>query len=169
MHLDDAAIHQLRVHSGINEHHRHLHRLLRFGLVAELDAAGDLRFSRTDRGEQAINAVRQLERRLGKEAATQAYRAALGPTSMRLFLRVYGDRRDADREHLQVRYTPEELGRLSVFLPRVIDGMSAIDKLNEADRLVYQDDNHIHMQPVKARGFYKCPCELYRVLNAGTS
>ena len=92
---------------------------------------------------------------MGREAALAIYSAAIGPNSIRLFLRIYGDQKEADWDQLQIRYTPVEIGRLSLFLPRTIEGISAIDKLNEADLLVYKDDNQIHMQPLKARGFYQ--------------
>ena len=88
----------------------------------------------------------------------------MGPNSIRLFLRVYSDATEAARDRLQIRYTPAELGKLSLFLPRVIEGISAIDKLNEADLVVYRDDNHIHVQPVKARSFYQYLRELFDIL-----
>ena len=88
-------------------------------------------------------------------------------TRSRLFLKIYGDSRDADWKQLQIRYTPVEIGRLSLFLPRVIEGVSAIDKLNEADLLAYRDDDHIHMHPKKARSFYQYLRELYSIAIAG--
>jgi hypothetical protein len=48
-------------------------------------------------------------------------------------------------------------------VPRVIEGISAVDKLNEAGLLVYRDDDHIHMQPTQARGFYQYLRELYAI------
>ena len=118
---------------------------------------------RTATGERAINAVREFERRSGKEAAESVYAASLGPNSIRLFLRIYGDRKEADWEQMWIRYTPAEVGRLSLFVPRVIEGISAVDKLNEAGLLVYRDDDHIHMQPTQARGFYQYLRELYAI------
>ena len=56
-----------------------------------------------------------------------------------------------------------EIGQLGLFLPRVIEGVSAINKLNEADLLVYRDDDYIHMQPKKARSFHQYLRELYAV------
>ena len=40
-------------------------------------------------------------------------------------------------------------------MPRTIDGISAIDKLNDADRLTYRDDNHIYVQASRARSWYQ--------------
>ena len=37
----------------------------------------------------------------------------------------------------------------------MIEEISAIDRLNEADLLVYRDDGYVYMQPTKARGFYQ--------------
>jgi len=162
--LDDAAIGRLKVESGVNEYHRHLHRLLGFGLVRKQEIDGAALYIRTAVGEKAVNAVRELERRMGSEIAQAVCSAALGSNSIRLFLRVYGDRREAQWDRLQVTYTPAEIGSLSLFLPRTIEGISAIDKLNEAGLLVYQDDNQIHMQPLRARSFYQYLQGLYRIV-----
>ncbi len=164
--LDEADIERLRVESGVNEYHRHLHRLLGFGLVRKQETDGTGLYIRTALGETAVNAVREFERRMGSQIAQSVCSAALGPNSIRLFLRVYGDRREAQWDRLQVTYTPAEIGSLSLFLPRTIEGISAIDKLNEAGLLVYQDDNQIHMQPLRARSFYQYLHELYRIVAA---
>ena len=161
--IKEADIEQLRIESGVNEHHRHLNRLARFGLTRLEQPDGEQLYVRTSLAERAINAVRELERRLGKDAADTVYSASLGANSIRLFLRIYGDRRQADWEQLRIRYSAIEIGRLSLFLPRVIEGISAIDKLNEAQLLVYLDDDHIHMQPAKARAFYQYLRELYAI------
>ena len=154
--IDETAIEQLRKDSGVNEYHRHLNQLLKYSLVRIQQTHGEPRqYSRTVLGERAVNVVRELERRVGPEAAHLIYSAVLGPNSIRLFLRIYGDQREVDWDQLQITYTPVEIGKLSLFLPRTIEGISAIDKLNEADILVYQDDNQVHMQPLKARGFYQ--------------
>ena len=162
--VDEAAIEQLRAGSRINEHRRHLNRILRFGLAETHEMDGSRQYIRSGLGEKAVNALRGLERRLGQEAAETVYRASLGPNSIRLFLRIYGDRREVDWDRLQIKYSPAEIGRLSLFLPRTIEGISAIDKLNEAELLVYKDDNHIHMDPVKARDFYQYLVKLHEIV-----
>ena len=161
-------IERLRIESGINEYHRHLNRLVGFGLVRLEAVDGEQQYAPTGQAERAINAVREFERRLSKEAAQKVYAASLGFNSIRLFLKIYGDTKEADWEQLRIRYTPVEIGRLSLFLPRVIEGISAIDKLNEADLLVYHDDDHIHMQPKKARSFYQYLRELYGIARGDT-
>ena len=128
--LGEAAIERLRIESGVNEYHRHLNMLLRFGLVQKQETDGNTLYTRTPLGETAVNAVREFERRVGTEDAQAVYSAALGPNSIRLFLRVYGDRREVEWDRLQITYSPVEIGRLCLFLPRTIDGISAIDKLN---------------------------------------
>ncbi len=164
--LDETAIEKLRAESGINEYHRHLNKLLRFGLIRAEEISGSKQYMRTTLGEQAVNALREFERRAGKEATEALYSASLGPNSIRFFLRVYGDKKEANWEHLKIKYTPAEIGRLSLFLPRTIDGLSAVDKLNEADLLVYQDDNYIYMQPTKARSFYQYLQQLYKIVKS---
>ena len=164
--LDESAVEQLKVEAGINEWHRHLNRLLKYELAEARGEEGRQEYMRTPLGERCVNALRELERRVGEEAAKAVYSASLGPNSIRLFLRVYGDDREANWERLQIRYTPGEIGRLSLFLPRVIEGISAIDKLNEAEILVYRDDNYIYLQPVRARSFYQYLQELYGIIGA---
>ena len=162
--LDESAIERLRVESGVKEYHRHLNRQLSFGLAGKQEMDGSRLYIRTALGETAVNAVRQFERRAGPENAQAVYSASLGPNSIRLFLRVYGDRREAQWDRLEIVYTPVDIGRLCLFLPRTIDGISAIDKLNEAGLLVYEDDNQVHMQPSKARGFYQYLKELHGIV-----
>lgn len=164
--VDETVIEQLRVESGTNEYHRHLNRLMRFGLVRVQETDGKKQYIRTTLGEKAIDALREFERRVGEEAAKAVYSASLGPNSIRFFLRIYGDKREANWEHLQIKYTPAEIGKLSLFLPRIIEGVSAFDKLNEAGLLVYQDDNYIYMQPTRARSFYQYIQQLYGIIRA---
>ena len=167
--LGESAIDGLRVEAGINEYHRHLNRLLRLGLVRLQKVDGTRQYVRTELGERAVNALRQFERRAGAETARSVASAGLGTNSIRLFLRIYGDRREADWDHLRITYTPAEIGRLCLFLPRTIEGISAVDKLNEADLLVYKDDNQVHMQPLKARSFYQYLRHLYRITSSNES
>ena len=163
----EAGIEKIQLQSGTNEYHRHLLSLMRFGLVHEEETEGVKLFSRTDLGERAINAVRELERRITDESAQAIYLASLGPNSIRFFLRTYGNTAEASWNHLQIRYSPAEMGRLSLFLPRAIDGVSAIDSLNEADIVVYREDNYVYMHATKARSFYQYLRELYGILKCG--
>ena len=165
--LGEAALGQLRLQSGIHEYNRHLHMLMSFGLVKERECEGGVKYLRTPLAERAINTVRELERRVTDEVAQAIYSASLGPNSIRFFLRIYGDTPEASWGSLKVKYTLAEMGKLSLFLPRVIDGISAVDKLNDAGLVVYQDDNHVHLQAVKARSFYQYLRELYGILKDG--
>ena len=164
--LEEKAIDQLRSQLKVNEYHRHLNWLLGFGMVKPHEIDGSRQYVRTALAERGINVLRELERRISKEAAETIYSASLGPNSIRLFLRIYGDRTEANWEQLQVVYTPAELGKLSLFLLRIIEGISAVDKLNVADLVVYRDDNHIHVQPVKAVSFYQYLRKLYAIVRA---
>ena len=164
--LDETTIEELRAESGIREHHRHLNKLSMFGLIRAQEIDDKKQYVRTHLGEQAVNALRAFERRVGKEAAKTVYSASLGPNSIRFFLRVYGHRKKADWEHLQIKYGPAEIGKLSLFLPRSVEGLSAVDKLNEAELLVYEADNHIYMHSIRARSFYQYLQELLEIVKA---
>ena len=122
------------------------------------------RFVRTERGETALNVLRDLERRIGQEETATVYDAALGVNSIRLFLRIYGQNREPDWEQRQVRYTPVEIGRLSLFLPRSVEGISAIDKLDEAGLLAYTEDAYVVMPAIRARAFYVYLHALYMLV-----
>lgn len=162
--LDETAIERNRVEAGVQEYHRHLHKLVRFGLVAEREADGRKQYIRTDQGERAVNAVRELERGITRQEVQAIDTAALGPNSLRLFLRFYGGKVGVGGDHVEVRYTAAEVGRLSLFLPRIIEGISAVDKLNDAGLVAYRDDGYIYMPAVKARNFYRYLRELWEIV-----
>jgi len=160
-----SDIDTIRSKAGLGESQRHLHKLLEFNLIEELGGCdGLMKYKRTRLGEEAINALRALERELGNEEAEKIYSASLGPNSLRLFLRVYGNKKEIDIEKREVRYTPAEIGRLSLFLPRTVEGIAAIDKLSDAELLVYKEDGHVYFNPKRARGFYKYLSSLNGVL-----
>ncbi len=160
--LTEGAIEELRVRSGVNEWHRHLHMLLRYGLI-RMQQDDEPLYVRTPLAEQAINTVREFERRVGRAPAQTIYSASLGPNSIRLFLRIYGDRAARTWDQFHVKYTAEEMGRLSLFLPRIIEGISAVDKLSEADLVVYGDDGYVHVRATAARNFYQYLRDLYGI------
>ena len=162
--MGEEAAERMRVESGVNEYHRHLHMLLRHRLARLVDGDGASSLVRTDLGESAVNAVRELERRIGVAQARSIYCASLGPNCLRLFLRIYGDTGKASWEHLQVTYSPADIARLALFLPRAIDGISAVDTLNEAQLVVYREDNRVYMQATRARAFYHYLKELYAIV-----
>ncbi len=163
--LEEETIERIRAESQIKEYHRHFNALLKFGLMKLRDAGGPREYVRSASGESAVNVVREFEHRIGSPGAEAVHKASLGPNSIRLFLRVYGDNKKADWGHRQIRYEPAEVGRLSLFLPRVIEGISAIDKLNECGLLVYEEDGGVYMPAVKARSFYQYLQGLYEVLD----
>ena len=169
--MDDEGVGRIKEESGVQEYHRHLHKLLNLGMVQSDEADGVQHYVRTHLGEQAINAVRELERSVNQPAARAIDTAALGANSIRFFLRIYGDRAEVNWERGEVQYTPGELGRLSLFLPRAIEGVSAADKLSEAGLLIYRDDGKIYVPPIKARAFYRYLRQLYGIIkaNAGRS
>ncbi len=159
-----SQLEELREAADLRESHRHLNKLLESGLIRTLDGKAGESYVRTELGEKAINVLRALERSIGKAEATKIYEAALGPNSIRLFLRVYGNKKEVDLEKSDVRYTPFEMGRLSLFLPRSIEGISAVDKLNEAGLVSYEDDGFIYVRPRRARAFYQYLRSLIEIL-----
>jgi len=161
---DESMMERGRVDAGVQEYQRHLNKLLRWELLVEQEVDGQKAYTRTGLGETAVNAMRELQRGIGGEEASAIYAASLGPNSIRFFLRIYGDKQDATWDHPEVQYTPAEIGRLSRFLPRAIEGVSAIDKLSDAGLMVYRDDGYVYIPPVKARSFYRYLRALYEII-----
>lgn len=164
--LDRAAIREMLEGTGLREYRRHLNKLAKFGLTQMEPAAEGEKIVRTPLGEQAVNATRDLERRLDAEQARSLYDAALGTNSMRLFLRLYSCEKGVDWDKLKVRFTPAEIGRMSLFLPRSIEGISAVDKLNEAGLAAYENNGFIYVRPKRARAFYQYLRSLLSILKA---
>lgn len=155
-----SKIEKLRSGAGLKETQRHINKLLETQLI-ELAKEGNYR--RTDKGEEAINALRALETELGREEARKIFVSFLGFNSIRFFLRVYGTKKEVDLEKREIKFTAAEIGKLSLFLPRNIEGIAAIDKLSDAELLVYRDDGNIYLDPKKARVFYKYLKSLYKI------
>ncbi len=147
-----SEIEKLRSEAKLQESQRHINKLLELQLI-ELSREGS--YKRTERGEKAVNALRALETELGKEDARKIFAAFLGPNSIRFFLRVYGSKKEVDLKKKEVKFSPTEIGKLSLFLPRTIEGVAAIDKSSDAGLLVYKENGNIYLDPVKARSFYK--------------
>ena len=167
--VEEAEIEKVQDGSGVQEHIRHLNKLLTAGLISAQEFDGENKYTRTELGERAVNAVREIQRSIGEEKARAIYSAALGPNSIRLFLRIYGNNPEPSLDHLKVRYTPAEVGRMSLFLPRIIEGISAVDKLSEAGLFIYGDDDYIYMPPVRARAFYRYLQELHAIAQGNGS
>jgi len=164
--LEESAVEKLGAQFGVREYQRHIHKLINLGLVSKQQnevAADSHTYMRTYDGEDAINAVRELERKLGAERAQSIFAAALGKNSIRLFLKVYGNPKPPNKAG-DIVYTPLEIGQLTTFLPRTVEGISAIDKLDGAGLVSYLDDGDIHVNPRRSTAFYQYLKELYRLL-----
>lgn len=155
---------QLRKEADVREQKRHLDKLLQFKLIEQGPAAIQETYLRTVLGETAVNALRELERDIEQDKAREIYEASLGPHSIRLFLRVYSDKREPDFTSRKLKYTPQEVGSLAFFLPRSVEALAAIDKLNEAGLLAYEEDGGVYAAPILLRGFYKYLIHLYEIL-----
>ncbi|MFH1519500.1 MAG: hypothetical protein ABIE75_02895 [Candidatus Omnitrophota bacterium] len=160
--FDDIC--RLRTAAELQEAQRHLNKLLEFQLIERIKKGELDIYKRTPKGEKAINALRALEVDIGRGEAHKIYLASLGTNSIKLFLRVYGDKREADLKTRKIKYTPFEIGNMSSFLPRNIEGIAAIDKLSDAELLIYEEDGNIYLNPKKARGFYKYLKSLYKII-----
>ncbi len=153
-------IKKLRSEAGLQESQRHINKLLDLKLIETNQK--DI-YVRTNKGEEAVNALRALETELGKEEAGKIFSSFLGFNSIRFFLRVYGVKKEIDMEKKEIKFTPKEIGKLGLFLPRSIEGIAVIDKLSDAELLTYEDDGNIYFNPKKARAFYKYLKALYQI------
>lgn len=156
-----SEIEKLRSEAGLQESQRHINKLLELQLI---ESTKEGSYKRTKKGETTVNALRALETESGKEEARKIFAAFLGPNSIRFFLRVYGSKKEVDLKKKEIKFTPAEIGKLSLFLPRTTEGIAAIDKLSDAELLVYKDDGNIYIEPQKARSFYKYLKLLYQIV-----
>lgn len=155
-----SEIENLRAEAQLQELQRHINKLSELQLIS---SCKEDTYKRTEKGEKAVNALRALETELGKEDARKIFTSVLGPNSIRFFLRVYSSKKEVDLKKKEIKFSPAEIGKLSLFLPRTIEGIAAVDKLSDAELLVYKDDGNIHLDPRKARGFYKYLKLLYHM------
>ena len=119
---------------------------------------------RTGLGEEALNAVRELERKIGEERATVICEAALGVNAIKLFLTIFGDNKEPDLSTREVIYTPLEIGQLIRGFVRNVEGISSMDKLDDAGLVSYLDDGNIHVNPRRSTAFYAYLRKLYHLL-----
>ena len=162
--LNDSDLEQLRRESKLTEYERHIHKLAQFDLIDERLEGRSIHYQRTPRGEEAINTLRELERRLGTDTTTQIYDASLGVNSIRLFLRLYDVDRTPNFPGGDVTFQPSEIGRICRVLPRTIEGYAALDKLNDAGLLSCRDDNVFVFAAVKARAVYQYLTSLLKII-----
>ncbi len=162
--LSDSDLEQLRRESKLREYERHIHKLTQFDLIDENRDGSSVHYQRTPRGEEAINILRELERRVGTETSTQIYDASLGVNSSRLFLRLYDVERPPSLPGGDITFQPSEMGRICRVLPRTIEGYAALDKLNDAGLLSCRDDNCFVFAAVKARAVYQYLISLLKLI-----
>lgn len=165
--LDETELKRLSEEETLEECVRHLNKLMRFKLVRPLQTYGKKLYIRTELGERAVNAARALERGIGRRPAEKIYEASLGPNSIRAFLRIYGRKGENDLTPKEIKHTISEIARQFSFIKRGIDRISAIDKLDLAGLFVFKDDGFVHIEPRKAREFYRYLLELHKVIEEG--
>jgi len=159
-----TEIENLREERSLAESERHVNQLMRFKLITIEDRDGRKMFRRTPKGEKAVNAVKTFVNWVGDEQAEKIFKAHFGENSIRLFLKVYSEKWEECFDNTRVSFTPSELGRLTLFIPRTIEGMAAFEKLNDAGLLVYEEDGKIYIPPVIARNFYRYLSDLYDII-----
>jgi len=77
-------------------------------------------------------------------------------------LKIYGsDKLPAGKD---IIYTPLEIGQISAFLPRTVEGIAAVDKLDSAGLVSYLDDGNIHVNPRRSTAFYYYLKGLFQLL-----
>lgn len=160
-----GEIERLRKELGVEESERHLNKLARWGLIEPLRPGGEITgYVRTATGEEALNAVRELERRIGEDRARIIYEAALGENAIKLFLTVFGNYKEPDLSSREVIYTPLEIGQLIRLFVGSVEGISSIDRLDDAGLVSYLDDANIHVNPHRSTAFYAYLNKLYQLL-----
>ena len=155
-------IEALRREFGAREYERHIHKLLTWGLVEPVTSGEDVTgYVRTSLGEEGLNAVRELQRKVGEERARSIAEAGLGSNAIKLFLTVFGNPKEVDMTTREILYTPLEIGQLTRFFSRSVEGVSAVDKLDDAGLISYLEDGNVHVNPRRSTAFYHYLRNLY--------
>ena len=129
---------------GAQEYERHIHKLLRWGLVKPVMSGQDVTgYVRTGLGEEGHNTVRELQRKVGEERARSIAEAGLGSNAIKLFLTIFGNPKEADLTTREILYTPLEIGQLIRVFSRSVEGGAAIDKLDDAGLISYLEDGNV--------------------------
>ena len=75
----------LRTEFGAQEYERHINKFLRWGLVKPVKSGEDVTgYVRTSLGEEGLNIVRELQRKVGEERARSIAEAGLGSNAIKL-------------------------------------------------------------------------------------
>ncbi len=163
--LTHDEIERLRKEHGVEESDRHINKLAKWGLIEPVGPEGEsIGYVRTELGEEALNAVRELERKIGEDRATNICQAALGVNALRLFLTIFGNNKEVDLVSREVLYTPLEIGQLMRLFTRSVEGISSMDKLDDGGLVSYMDDGNIHVNPRRSTAFYSYLRKLYQLL-----
>ena len=163
--LTHDEIERLRKEHGVEESDRHINKLVKWGLIDPMGTAGEITgYVRTALGEEALNAVRELERKIGEDRATNICQSALGVNALRLFLTIFGNNKEVDLVSREVVYTPLEIGQLMRLFTRSLEGISSMDKLDDAGLVSYMDDGNIHVNPRRSTAFYAYLKKIYQLL-----
>ncbi len=155
------AVNRLAEDNGVSDAGRYVSAKLRHGLVRTVSAgAGNATaLVRTQLGDRALNALIALERRIGAAAVATISQADLGTNCLRLFLRLYtgnGKTASTVAGRATTAYSWERVSELTMFLPRGIEALAAIEMLANAGLLIYDDAKQMLMLPsVRARAFYQ--------------
>ena len=88
----------------------------------------------------------------------------MGVNALRLFLTIFGNNKEPDLVSREVIYTPLEIGQLMRVFARSLEGISSIDKLDDAGLVSYMDDGNIHVNPRRSTAFYAYLRKLYQLL-----
>ena len=159
----------LRGELGAQEYERHIHKFLRWGLVEPVTSGEDVAgYVRTSLGEEGLNTVRELQRKVGEERATNIAEAGLGSNAIKLFLTIFGNPKEVDLTTREILYTPLEIGQMIRVFSRSVEGVSAIDKHDDAGLISYLEDGNIHVNPRRSTAFYQYLRNLYFLLVRGT-
>ena len=65
---------------------------------------------------------------------------------------------------MEVIYTPLEIGQLIRVFARSVEGISPLDKLDDAGLVSYMEDGNIHVNPRRSTAFYAYLKKLHQML-----
>ena len=158
-------IERLRIELGVEEYDRHINKLVKWRLIEPMRPTGEITgYVRTAFGEEALNAMMELERKIGEDRVKALCEAAMEANTIKLFLTIFGNNKEPDLPSREVIYTPLEIGQLMRLFARSVEGISSIDNLDDAGLASYMDDGNIHVNPRRSTAFYTYLRRLYQLL-----
>lgn len=164
-----SEIKKLRDERKVKDSKRHLSRLTTENLIIKNRLGKNTRYIRTEAGDEIVAIIKNLQRKIGERHAKKIFKANLGPDSIKFFLNLYGSTKKIiyhnNDKNPYIKFRFREIKRLASFLPRTVDEVAVLDRLDEA-RLLFCKNRHVVMSPIRSKAFYQYLKNIYILITS---